>query len=43
MLAWDWNGHSYSASMTFAAFLNASSTFPFSLSTLRLRTLALRM
>ena len=30
MLACDWNGHSYSASMTLAADLNASSTLPFS-------------
>ena len=28
MLAWDWNGYSYSAAITRAAFLNASSTFP---------------
>src|ERR1043165_3092521 len=43
MQACDWNGHSYSASMTLAAVLNASSTLPFSLSTERLRTVALRM
>src|SRR5262249_58908229 len=42
MQACDWNGHSYSASITLAAVLNASSTLPFSLSTERLRTGALR-
>ena len=41
MLACDWNGHSYSASITFAALLNASSTLPFSFSIWRLRTLRL--
>jgi hypothetical protein len=30
MLEWDWNGHSYSASITRAADLNASSTLPVS-------------
>ena len=44
MLAWDWNGHSYSASITRAAVLNASSTLPVVLpSSARLRTGALRM
>ena len=43
MLACDWNGHSYSASITFAAILKASSTLPFSFSTTFLRTGALRM
>jgi hypothetical protein len=43
MQACDWNGHSYSASITLAAVLNASSTLPFSLPTSRLRTGALRM
>ena len=43
MLACDWNGHSYSASITLAAVLNASSTLPFCFSTSRLRTGALRM
>ena len=44
MQAWDWNGHSYSASITRAAVLNASSTLPVCLSsTSRLRTGALRM
>ena len=33
ILACDWNGHSYSASITLAAVLNASSTLPFSCST----------
>ena len=44
MQACDWNGHSYSASITRAAVLNASSTLPVCLpSTSRLRTGALRM
>src|ERR1700722_8265529 len=43
MPACDWNGHSYSASITRAADLNASSTLPFSFSTTRLRTDDLRM
>ena len=43
MQACDWNGHSYSASTTRAALRNASSTLPFSFSTLRWRTGALRM
>src|SRR5215467_9156745 len=43
MAAWDWNGHSYSASITLSAALNASSTLPFSFSTVRLRTADLRM
>src|SRR5258705_11763020 len=43
MPAWDWNGHSYSASITLAADLKASSTLPFSFSTVRLRTVDLRM
>ncbi len=44
MQAWDWNGHSYSASMTREAARNASSTLPACLlSTSRLRTGALRM
>jgi hypothetical protein len=43
MLECDWNGHSYSASITRAADLKASSTLPFSFSTIRLRTGALRM
>ena len=44
MQAWDWNGHSYSASITRAAVLKASSTLPVCLaSTSRLRTGALRM
>ena len=43
MLACDWNGHSYSASMIFAALLKASSTLPFCFSTSALRTGALRM
>ena len=38
MAAWDWNGHSYSASITRAADLKASSTLPTSFSTTRLRT-----
>src|SRR5262249_60462863 len=41
--AWDWNGHSYSASITLAADLKASSTLPTSFSTVRLRTDDLRM
>src|SRR5258706_13969488 len=43
MPAWDWNGHSYSASITLAADLKASSTLPLSFSTVRLRTVDLRM
>ena len=44
MQACDWNGHSYSASITRAAVLNASSTLPTVLpSTSCLRTGALRM
>ena len=44
MQAWDWNGHSYSASTTRAAVLKASSTLPVSLPPMsRLRTGALRM
>ena len=43
MLEWDWNGHSYSASITRAAVLKAASTSPFCFSTSRLRTGALRM
>ena len=43
MEAWDWNGHSYSASITRAAVLKASSTFPTLVSTERLRTGDLRM
>ena len=43
MQACDWNGHSYSASITRAAVLNASSTLPTGLMSSRLRTGALRM
>ena len=43
MRACDWNGHSYSASITFAAVLNAASTSPMCLPTSRLRVGALRM
>ena len=43
MQACDWNGHSYSASITRAAVLNASSTLPTGLTSSRLRTGALRM
>src|SRR5215207_2428836 len=44
MQACDWNGHSYSASITLAAVLNASSTLPAVFpSTACLRTGALRM
>ena len=43
MEAWDWNGHSYSASITRAAVLKASSTLPTFFSTVRLRTDDLRI
>ena len=41
--ACDWNGHSYSASMTFAADLKAPSTSPTFCSTVRLRAVAFRI
>jgi hypothetical protein len=43
MLACDWNGHSYSASIMRAAVVNASSTLPTLAPTSRLRTVAARM
>ncbi len=43
MLACDWNGHSYSASTTRAAVLNAPSTSPFFTASSRFTTGALRM
>ena len=43
MQACDWNGHSYSASITRAAVLNASATLPTGFSSTALRTGALRM
>ena len=43
MLACDWNGHSYSASTTRAAVLNAAATSPFLTGSSRFTTGALRM